>query len=144
MRAGIEISSVWEDVDLFEVSVRASNGKFRGEATCYTTRLEIEKLSESIAGFPKSTRDDVRFSTFLNNDNSYFTLQFICVDSSGHVAVLVKVADLRCYSNARPDRNVAEFELEIEPAAIDRFSAELARLSSANIGDVTAVLDGKA
>jgi len=143
MHPAITVSAVWEDDDLFEISIRASNRKFCGEARCYTTRDEIRKLSEAIDRFPQSTADEVRFSTYSSDNFSYFTFHFLCIDGLGHVVVRVKIADIVMYSNARPDNNIAEFDLAVEPAAIDTFSSELSKLSKANIGDVTAVLNGK-
>ncbi|MDD5332293.1 MAG: hypothetical protein PHS32_00990, partial [Rhodoferax sp.] len=136
------ISSVWEDDGLFEIAICAANGKFCGEARCYTTRQEMTKLSLAIGGFPKSTADEVHFSTYSSDRLSYFSVHFFCVDGSGHVLVRVKVADIVACHNARSDNNLAEFDLAVEPAAIDTFSSELARLAGANIGDVTAVLKG--
>ncbi len=101
------------------------------------------KLSQAIGGFPKSTADEVHFSTYFSDSLSYFSVHFLCTDGSGHVVVRVKVADTVIYSNARPDNNLVEFDLPVEPAAIDTFSSELAQLAGANIGDVTAVLNGE-
>lgn len=143
MHPAITLSSVWEDADLFEIAIRASNNKFCGEASCYTTRDEIRKLSEAIDRFPKSTADEIHFSTHSSDDMSYFSFHFRCTDGSGHVVVRVKVADIVIYSNARPDNNIAEFDLVVEPAAIDTFSSELSNLSKARIGDAMAVLNGK-
>ena len=143
MHPAIKLSSVWEDEDLFEVAIHASNNKFCGEARCYTTRDEIEKLSQAIDRFPKSTTDEVQFSTYSSDDFSYFSFHLLTMDGSGHVVVRVKVADIVTYSNARPDNNVVEFDLMVEPAAIDTFSGELSKLSKAKIGAVMAVLNGK-
>lgn len=143
MHPAITITSVWEDDDLFEVAIRACNNKFCGEACCYTTRDDIRKLSEAIDRFPKSTADEVRFSTHSSDNFSHFSFHFLCTDGLGHVVVRVKVADIVIYSNALPDNNIAEFDLVVEPAAIDTFSSELSKLSKAKIGDAMAVLNGK-
>ena len=139
----IKISSVWEDEDLFEISIYASNSKFCGEARCYTTREEIRKLSEVIECFPRSPTSDIHFSTYSSDNFSYFSLHFLCIDGSGHIIVRVKVADILVSYNAYPVKNFAEFDIAVEPASIDIFSRGLSILSSAVIGDVTAVLDGK-
>ena len=143
MHPAIEIISVWEDETLFEVSIRANNRKFCGEARCYTTRGEIKSLCNRIGGFPKSAADEVHFSTQYGNSSSYFNLSFVCTDSSAHVVARVKIAEIVAYSNTRPVNDLAEFEIAVEPAAIDTFSRELENLSSANIGVVTAKLNGK-
>ncbi len=136
----IEISSVWEDESLFEVRITASNGKFTGEARCYTIRDEIQKLASAIKGFPKSLSDQVEFSTYSSNDFSYFTMKFACTDGLGHISVRIKVADIITYSNAPQVNNYSEFDIAVEPAAIDSFSTALSELSKARLGEVTAVM----
>lgn len=140
MKSVIEISSIWEDESLFEVKISASNGKFGGEARCYTLRDEIQKLAGEIKDFPKSITSQVEFSTYSGDDFSYFTMKFTCMDGSGHISVRIKIADIVTYSNAPQTNSIAEFNIAVESAAIDSFSAALRELSKAPVGTVKAVL----
>lgn len=142
-RPGVYFSSVWEDEDLFELEIRASNGRFTGRARCYTTRGQIAELASCIDRFPKSSSDAFGFSTHSGDFYSYFSLDFRCVDGRGGVVVRVKVADIVHFSNAPGTNDVVEFDLGVEPASIDNFVNELAALAQAKIGEKPAILHAK-
>lgn len=142
-RSCVYLSSVWEDEDLFEVEIRASNGRFAGRACCYTTREQITELARCVDGFPKSTSDAFRFSTHSGDNFSYFGLNFRCVDGRGGVVVRVKVADIVRFSNAPWTDDIVEFDMGVEPASIDNFASELVALAQAKIGEKPAILYAK-
>jgi hypothetical protein len=138
----IELASVWEDDSLFEVSVRASNGTFSAAARCYTTREEMEAFSSLISGFPKSADDSVAFTTYGNDNFSYFSTDFITTDKLGHAVVRVHIAQIESPSNARKLNNHAEFEFKVEPYAVSQFSASLRSLAKEPLGTTKAQLNG--
>jgi len=142
MRSKLEIKSIWEDDDLFEVEVFASNGRFSGTANCYTLRSEIKLFGEMVDGFPKSLKDKVAFSSSDSNTLSYFSVQLRCIDRSGHVNARIKIAHIIHYSNGKQENDVAEFDMSIEPASVDRFSRSLKKLSECEIGAMSATLIG--
>jgi hypothetical protein len=137
----LEITSVWEDDDLFEVKVRASNGDFSGAAKCYAQRKELMELALSLEGFPKSPDHKVNYSGEDENF-SFFTLFFSC-NSSWKLNVRIKIANIITYSNAPKVNNVVEFDMAIEPAALDSFASSLKVLAKAEIGTVKSVLNAK-
>lgn len=120
---------------MFEVEICASNGRFAGRARCYTTREQITELARGVDGFPKSTFDAFHFSTHSGDHFSYFGFNFRCVDGRGGVIVRVKVVDIVRFSNSPGIDNFVEFDLGVEPAAIDNFSNELVALAKATIGE---------
>ena len=142
-RLGVHLSSVWEDEDMYEVEIRASNGRFTGKARCYTTREQITELARCVDGFPKSTLHKFHFSTHSGDNFSYFDLNFRCVDGRGGVVVRVKVADIVRFSNAPGTNDIVEFDLGLEPAAIDNFAKDLFALAEAKIGEKSALLHAK-
>ncbi|WP_276680823.1 hypothetical protein [Thalassolituus oleivorans] len=139
----ISIESIWEDESVFEVKFQASSGGFAGIANCYTNRESIAELASSIEGFPKSIDQEVNFSSGESDNLSYFSLRFRCIDRSGHVSVRVKVAHIVTYTNKQKEFNVSEFDLAVEPAAVDLFSRSLETLSKAKLHEVKAELRGK-
>jgi hypothetical protein len=143
MESKLVIKSIWEDEDLFEVQIAASNGLFSGIANCYTLRSEMSKLGELVHGFPKNSDDQVSFTTYGNNNFSYFSIFFKCKDLSGHVVARIKVAHIVNYSDGTREDYLSEFDMEAEPAAIDIFSSSIAQLAGAKIGEISAVLQGK-
>jgi hypothetical protein len=137
----IEITSVWEDDDLFEVKIMASNGDFSGGEKCYAQRKELIDLAAFLEGFPKSIDHKVNYVEESENF-SFFTLVFSC-NSSWKVSVRVKIAQIIVYTNAPKVHNVVEFDMAIEPAAIDAFVSSLRVLAGADIGTAKAVLNAK-
>ena len=137
----LEIISVWEDDDLFEVKVFASNGEFSGGAKCYAQRKELMELALALEGFPKSIGQQVNYIEESENF-SFFTLVFSC-SSSWKVNVRIKIAHIVTYTNAPKVHNVVEFDMAIEPAAIDTFVSSLKVLAGAEIGAAKALLDAK-
>lgn len=137
----LEIVSVWEDDDLFEVKVFASNEEFSGGAKCYAQRKELMELALALEGFPKSIGQQVNYIEDSENF-SFFTLVFSC-NSSWKVNVRVKIAQITTYTNAPKVHNVVAFDMAIEPAAIDTFVSSLKVLAKAEIGMAKAVLNAK-
>ena len=139
----IEIRSIWEDESLLEVNIEASNNLFSGTTNCYTNRDEIEELGNLLAGYPKSLNETVNFTTGESDDISFFSLIFKVINGSGHISVRVKVAHIQTYTNTEQENYLSEFDLFVEPAAIDVFASKLKALSKSSIGDITATLNGK-
>jgi len=137
----IEIISVGEDEDLFEVKIMASNGDFSGGAKCYTQRKELRYLAASLEGFPKSLNHKVSYVE-ENENFSFFTLVFSC-NSSWKVSVRVKISKIIVSCNAPKVHDVVEFDMAIEPAAIDAFVLSLRILADSEIGTAKAVLNAK-
>src|SRR6187551_1604571 len=71
---------------------------------------------------------------------SFFTLVFSC-NSSWKVSVRVKIARIIVYTNAPKVHDVVDFDMAIEPAAIDAFVSSLRVLAGADIGTAEAVLN---
>ena len=139
MKPKLEIASIWEDDDLFEVRITASNLYFSGTAECYTTREEIQSLATSLKDFPLENSQVVSFSTGENINNSFFNLQFKTTNASGHTAVRVKI--MHIYSSNLPKEiSSSEFDLPVEPAAIDRFASSLNLLAIKPVGEIVAFI----
>ncbi len=143
MNKSIAIKSIWEDSDLFEIKIKAFNGMFSGQADCYTTREEMEKLAKDLQGFPKSINDEYEFSTGPNENFSTFSLKFACINKSGHIVVEIRISEKIIYSNIPNVDNFAKFRMPIEAAGIDVFSGQIEYLSKSEIGKVVAELSIK-
>ncbi len=140
----LNIKSIWEDDGLFKIRVTSSNGSFSGQADCYTNREQIGALASAIDGFPTKVGQEVTFTTGEREDLSYFTISLKCVDRSGHVTARVKIAHIVTYSNAPQEKDIAEFQFNVEASAIDIFVSNIKRLATSQIGEVNATLSGKA
>lgn len=141
MKALIRLVSIWEDDDLFEVCINATNGKFSGESNCYSTREEIQHFAKILTGFPKQVPDTIEFSTGPQENNSYFTIELRTIGGLGQVSARVKINETVIYSNAPAKYSIAEFDISpIEASSIIEFSNQLSRLLDSEIGNCEAVL----
>jgi hypothetical protein len=109
-----------------QLQVEASNGRFSGSVLLYCDLGDIRQQAEVLAKFPRSL-DDVREVALGNFDPEYANggvrLLFRCRDTSGHVAVDVRLRSDRVEAGSEVD--IADFVLHAELAAIDSFVKEL-------------------
>lgn len=138
----LNLKSVWEDEDIFEVRVMSSNQKFSGEADCYTTRNDMKSLASLLTGFPKNISDQVSFTTVEGDDLSYFGVTFKCVNGLGHIKARVKIVHIFERSFDERIKEVSEFEFGVEASAIDLFAKSVFKLANEKVGDVNAQLIG--
>jgi hypothetical protein len=140
MESKLVISSFWEDEDLFEIRIYGSNGSFAGEAECYTTRKQITELGRILETFPTSVRDTFEFATRSKPDHSYLSILGMCTDNSGHTLFAITIAHIESFSNTRNENYRVNFDLKIEPQAINTFGLQLQRIASEPLSRTEAVL----
>ena len=140
MEGFLKLEPIWEDESLLEIRISATNGKFSGETECYTSRAEIAELGSALNGFPVSPDSKVEFKTGGNPNLSFFSLNFYCADSLGHVSVRVRINHNENYSSDEIERYSVEFDLRVEPSHIDRFVTLLDQVVKEELGSVTAEL----
>ena len=137
---GVLIEVVYEDPDLIEVAVKATNRGFGGASSFYTTETELRDIAASLKGFPTSSADkrEIQLGEKVWESRANgIKLRFFCRDGLGHVGVEVKIVD----DDINPDvRQKATLFVATEAAAVDVFVAELMALAEARKG--TAHLKG--
>ncbi|MDP2485697.1 hypothetical protein [Pseudoalteromonas marina] len=141
MESNVVISSIWEDESLFEVKVSGSNGKFTGEATCYTNRENILELAEILEVFPQKLSDSFNFSTGKNDGISYFSISGFRTDGSGHILLAIEIAHIVSFTNARTQNYKASFDLRAEPEGVNQFGRQLRKVACEPLGKTEAVLN---
>lgn len=121
MKSGIEIAVVYTDVDLMELQIRASNVAFAGQVNTYVNHDDTGRFSEKLKGFPVSLGDVRRIEL---GANAMFV--FSMIDEVGHSMVAVDIASDTTGPNGFSGK--ASFNILVNPAEIDRFVEELAKL----------------
>ena len=121
----LTIELVWEDTDLEELSISATNGRFAGTAKVYFAHGDIQLLANSIRGFPKTTLQHETFAGGNETDYPFAKLVFRCADGAGHPFVHVALAETVYHQGRRLADNRVELELSFEPNALDQFCGEL-------------------
>ena len=140
MESHLAISSIWEDECLFEIRISGTNGAFAGRADCYTNRNEIEELGKLLEVFPKSVSDSFEFTTRSKADLSYFSVSGFCTDNSGHTLLAITIAHIESFTNVRNENYKVNFDLKVEPQAINSFGKQLRRIAKEPLGKTEAVL----
>jgi hypothetical protein len=130
MEPGLQVKYLWHDIDVVEVSIFASNGKFSGAAQGYIDHDALRNAASILEGFPASSTDTRELR--LGNMDPQFagggaSLRLFCSGRSGHSVIEVRVVDAeQTVTNlwTRPAQS-AHFFADVEAAAIDDFVAGL-------------------
>ena len=121
----LSIELLWEDVDVEEICVTASNGEYCGSAKVYVVQGDIAALAETLRGFPKAVSQMEVFEGGTD-DGPRAKLVFRCIDHLGHAVVSVSLAEV-AYVNAPhlSIMNDVNLEMRFEVSDLDRFCKEL-------------------
>ena len=123
----LSIELIWEDVDLEELRITASNGQYCGTATVYVVQGDIAALAKTLQGFPKAV-SQVEVFEGGEASSARAKLVFRCIDQIGHAAVRVSLVEF-AYDNAQPPiMNDVNLEMRFEAWALDQFCKELERV----------------
>ena len=120
----LSIELIWEDVDLEELLITASNGEFCGSASVYFAQGDIAALAKTIQGFPKAVSQLEVFEGG-QDDGSRAKLVFRCIDQLGHTVVRVSLAEYAYDNPQLPIMNDVNLELRFDASALDQFCKEL-------------------
>jgi hypothetical protein len=135
VKEGLTIEAVDNDGDYLGIEVRASNGRFAGCAWIYAGNDELSDFAAHITGFPASLQD-LRSYEFGSPDQTtaggYCSLEFRCLDRTGHVIV-----DVFLDGKLKDAPESARFSFKTEPSAIDQFVLSLRRVDNDRTGDAT-------
>ena len=126
---GVEVEVTWRDEDVLLLEVSASNGIFAGRVEAYGALDMAAEWAAALEGFPRN-RDDTREVSTGTFSDEYAgggaRLRFVVRDAAGHCAVRVQ---LRAADMIRSTAS-AEFTIDVEAAAVDRFVADLRAMST--------------
>lgn len=126
---GVQIEVTWGDDDVLLLEVSASNGVFAGRVEAYGALDMAAEWAAALEGFPRHRDDSREVSTGAFSDEyagGGAALRFVVRDAAGHCAVSVR---LRAADMIRSTAS-AEFTIDVEAAAVDRFVADLRAMST--------------
>jgi hypothetical protein len=131
MDAYVQIELIHDDPSLLRVS--ASNGVFSGYSETYTNSASIVKFAKDLQGFPKDRLSEVVFESKPGAGNaSSIYFRAFSTDGLGHCCLEVALKNDRWDD---PADSVALF-IQFEPAALDEFTSNLAKLDSEGTSSV--------
>jgi hypothetical protein len=127
---GIYVEVIWFDQDVIEYLISCSNGYFSGQAEIYLAHDDLQKMADSLGGFPSNATDSREFElgTF-NPDHADggMRMHFCCLDSLGHAAVEVKLRGDACKSLGEVE-SVA-LRIPVQAAGIDSFVSQIRKMN---------------
>lgn len=120
----LSIELIWEDVDLEQLCITASNGEYCGSARVYFAQGGLAALAATIQGFPKAVSQVEVFEGGYDG-GPRAKLVFRCIDQLGHAVVRVSLTEF-AYDNAQfQNMNDVNLEMPFEASALDQFCKEL-------------------
>jgi hypothetical protein len=130
-RPRLNLAVVWEDPDMIELEIRASNGDFAGATRVYTTDRELRSLSAAVLNFPRTNSDHYRFDA--KGSDSRAVVEFHCQNGAGHVAIRVELtAEIPPVTALT--RDTVAFEIVSGSPSLASFAAQVAQLASEHAG----------
>jgi hypothetical protein len=150
MIAGLQFTYLYHDFDIIEVRIFAQNGRFRGSADVYVGTNQLLEAAALLSGFPKNPHDkrEFIFGAFGPKfAGGGVRLELFCKDLAGHPVIRATIeTDSQQISTvdnqADEDAESATIYLKFEPAALDRFLAELREIEQKHFGSAILETDG--
>jgi hypothetical protein len=134
MSMPLEVEVVWEDGEVLEIRVAASNQSFAGETYLYIRSGSLEAAAGLLRGFPSRPSDERRLRWPPESADprlGHAALAFQS-DSSGHAML---VADLMSSEQQGvPTGQKVMLKMPFEAAAMDRFVDALQRVGRTRTG----------
>lgn len=130
MEYGLTLQHIYNDSDIVELAITATNGRYTGTTELYVAREETCNYINLLAGFPKDNQDRRKLeigATDAGSAGGGMALHFHCMDGAGHVEVDVELWEELKIGDATQR---ILLKLHPEPAAIDRFLEELKTLEA--------------
>jgi hypothetical protein len=140
LKSFLELQIVWEDDDMFELKVTASNSRYFGTTEVYDTTESLFSFAQALIGFPKDNKKLLHEAGFKDG-YAYFSMNFYCIDEAGHIGVEINLEDNVATEFRPEEKDKLKVEIIVEPNAIDNFQRELSQLAKKQEG--VAVLYGR-
>jgi hypothetical protein len=125
---GLHLRVLWSDEDLMEVGSRAGNDRFAGSVNFYTAHDGLQRLAETLRGFPAAIPDVrvIRLGEWAENHSvGGLELTLMCTGIRGQAMARIRMRQ-HGVDELGEDESV-DFLTEVEPAAVDRFVGMLSR-----------------
>jgi len=132
----LDLKVIWKDDEMFELEIKASNGRYTGTTNVYDTKESLSSFAELLKGYPKD--NSVLFYEAGQKDNkdsyAYFSMKYYCIDNAGHVGVQINLEENVSTEHRPEEKDKVFLEILVEPASIDRFQKDLFDLANKEEG----------
>ena len=123
------VRSPYEEPHCIDLLLEVSNGRQHGQLGIYLNTEDLVVAADVIKRFPRNLGDSVEWQLGsedpLERSAYYLGLRLYQINPTGRCAIEFRMNNL----SEPPEREIMQFSIEIEPAALDRLSALLIRFS---------------
>lgn len=124
----LKLKVIWKDSDMFQLSVRATNGRYGGTTEVYDTPVSLANFARSLVHYPNGQK--TLFHKVGEKDSyAYFAMKFYPIGRSGRDGVELHLEECVATEYRPEEKAKVKLELIVEPAAIDNFQKELIQLA---------------
>jgi hypothetical protein len=108
----------YEEPHLLNLEFFIWSGKFiRSKAEIYCTPDDLEKIGNTLRGFPVKIPDEYIYTYGYENSHTYFKMKIYTLHSSGHCAIQFDIN----FHVEEPDQTISHFSIyPIEPMALSK------------------------
>ncbi len=129
----LDLKVIWKDNDMFELEIKASNGRYSGTTNVYDTSKSLANFANSLQGYPKDN-NELFYQAGKTNSYAFFSMKFYPLDTFGHVGVLINLEENVATEYRPEEKDNISLEIKVEPASIDRFQKDLLNLAKKEEG----------
>jgi len=129
----LQLQVIWNDDDMFELQVIATNGRYSGTTEVYDFSESLANFAECLVAFPNDKKILIH-EAGQQDGYGYFRMKFYCIDYSGHVGVEVSIEENVSNQQRPEEKSKLSMEIIVQPSAIDNFQKELLQLAKIEEG----------
>lgn len=137
LNAFLEIKIIYVDDILIELKIKGSNEFFQGETMVYTNTDLLSKFANDLKDYPKNKKCIFFELGKENSNSSYFSVNFYPADSLSHIGTKIVLESETGYRIE--DKNKIQFEIIVEPNAIDNFRKAIYHIAKYETGSAILV-----
>ncbi|TGE15168.1 hypothetical protein [Hymenobacter elongatus] len=125
---------------MFELKVKASNGRYFGATEIYDTTESLFDFAQKLIDFPKENKK-LLYEAGVKDGYAYFFMNFYYIDNTWHIGVEINLEDNVATEFRHEEKDKLKLEIIVEPSSIDNFQRELSQLATTRKG--TAIIYGR-
>lgn len=127
----LELNVIWNDHEIIELRVKASNGSFSGKTEVYEIPECLNDFAEKLANYTKSP-ETLLYKPSIRTGFQFFSMKYYFIDNIEKFGIEINIeSQSECFQDAK---EYVKFEFFVEQSAIDNFQKELHLLAKKENG----------
>ena len=127
----LELKVIWNDHEIIQLQITASNGKFCGKTEMYEIPACLYDFAEKLTNHPKSG-EKLSYSPSIRTGYDFFSMKYYLINDTGKLGIEIIIDSQSEYFVDVKDS--VKLEIVVEPNAIKSFQKELQTLAKKENG----------